>query len=196
MRHTLPVMFALCGALSLLACGDAKDQGGAGPLAVSAMDADMQARRTRALAARDVLLKTLGGKLKSTLGAEGPVAAIHVCKEAAPAIAAEVSAEHGLKIGRTSFRLRNASNQVPAWAQTAVDHRVKEPTWFALENGDLGGLLPIMVQPLCTMCHGAEAAQGKDLRSALREHYPEDRATGFSVGDLRGWFWVEVPAKP
>jgi len=157
------------------------------------MDADMQARRTRALAARDALMKQLGGTLKSTLGTKGPVAAIAVCKDAAPSIAADVSSKHGLKIGRTAFRLRNASNGAPVWAQPAVDQRVQEPTWFTLENGDLGGLLPIMMKPMCTMCHGEREAQDEALRSALSEHYPEDEAVGFSVGDLRGWFWVEVP---
>ena len=33
-----------------------------------------------------------------------------------------------------------------------------------------------------------------DVRAALAELYPADRATGYSVGDLRGWLWVEVPA--
>jgi hypothetical protein len=28
---------------------------------------------------------------------------------------------------------------------------------------------------------------------ALAARYPDDRATGFAPGDLRGWFWVEVP---
>jgi len=23
--------------------------------------------------------------------------------------------------------------------------------------------------------------------------YPQDRATGFAVGDLRGWMWAEAP---
>lgn len=28
---------------------------------------------------------------------------------------------------------------------------------------------------------------------ALAENYPADQATGYSVGDLRGWTWVKVP---
>ena len=33
-----------------------------------------------------------------------------------------------------------------------------------------------------------------EVREALATHYPADQATGFQTGDLRGWFWVTVPA--
>jgi hypothetical protein len=35
-----------------------------------------------------------------------------------------------------------------------------------------------------------------DVRQALLQRYPEDRAIGYAEGDLRGWFWVEVPKPP
>ena len=38
-----------------------------------------------------------------------------------------------------------------------------------------------------------EACQ-PDVASRISELYPEDRATGFEAGDLRGIFWVEFPA--
>jgi hypothetical protein len=28
----------------------------------------------------------------------------------------------------------------------------------------------------------------------LAKTYPGDRATGFAAGELRGWFWLEIPA--
>jgi hypothetical protein len=33
------------------------------------------------------------------------------------------------------------------------------------------------------------------VRAELDELYPHDRAVGYRTGDLRGWFWVEVPKK-
>jgi hypothetical protein len=30
------------------------------------------------------------------------------------------------------------------------------------------------------------------LLEKIREHYPEDQATGFRVGELRGLFWAVV----
>jgi hypothetical protein len=43
------------------------------------------------------------------------------------------------------------------------------------------------------MCHGPREMIADEVQTALSAHYPEDRAVGFSEGDLRGWFWIEVP---
>jgi mono/diheme cytochrome c family protein len=42
-------------------------------------------------------------------------------------------------------------------------------------------------------CHGAREALGADVRDLLQAAYPHDRAVDFAEGDLRGWFWVELP---
>ena len=56
----------------------------------------------------------LGSELKGELGkamaAGGPVAAISVCRERAPAIAARLSRESGAAVGRTALRVRNPAN--------------------------------------------------------------------------------------
>jgi hypothetical protein len=48
-----------------------------------------------------------------------------------------------------------------------------------------------VLQPLCVACHGKFLAP--DVAAIIEEAYPEDQATGFEVGDLRGVFWVEYP---
>jgi len=50
----------------------------------------------------------------------------------------------------------------------------------------------IATEPGCLACHGSEVAE--PVRAAIAERYPDDHATGFAVGDLRGALWVEVPA--
>ncbi len=30
-------------------------------------------------------------------------------------------------------------------------------------------------------------------KELIAESHPDDEATGFEVGDLRGWMWAEVP---
>jgi len=47
----------------------------------------------------------------------------------------------------------------------------------------------------CVVCHGDPAQIPDAVLAALAARYPDDRATGFAEGDLRGWFWVEVPAR-
>ena len=41
-------------------------------------------------------------------------------------------------------------------------------------------------ETLCLTCHGSELS--KDTKAALKQHYPEDQATGYSLGDIRGAF--------
>jgi hypothetical protein len=63
-----------------------------------------------------------------------------------------------------------------------------------IDLGDRVGVLrPIGTLGMCTTCHGDEAAMGPELRELIAESYPDDEATGFEVGDLRGWLWAEVP---
>ncbi len=123
--------------------------------------------------------------------ADGPPGAIEVCATLAPALAGEVAAEHGLALGRTSWRLRNPANRPPAWAAPLVADRPEAEVLARLPGGGLGVLLPIRVAPACTVCHGQAVAPA--VREALARRYPDDQATGFAPGDLRGWFWVEVP---
>lgn len=42
-------------------------------------------------------------------------------------------------------------------------------------------------------CHGPAGKLSPGVRSALEHRYPADRAAGFREGEIRGWYWVEVP---
>ncbi|MCO5166050.1 MAG: DUF3365 domain-containing protein [Planctomycetes bacterium] len=159
----------------------------------AALDEAQRGQRERALAARDALAGRLMSRLSQTIAEGGPAAAIPVCQAEAPAIARQVAAEQGLAVGRTSFRLRNQQNQPPAWAAPLVERRVAEPTFVAGPAGALGALLPLRAQALCVTCHGPAERIPDDVRQALAAAYPDDAATGFAEGDLRGWVWVEVP---
>ncbi|MCC7011671.1 MAG: DUF3365 domain-containing protein [Planctomycetes bacterium] len=147
----------------------------------------------RARAAKDALAKALMAELSKELTERGAASAIDVCATRAPQIASEVGREHGLRIGRTSWKLRNASNRAPSWAEAAVAERASAARYFASDSGELGVLLPIAMQSACLGCHGAPAALGDGVADALALRYPDDRATGFALGEVRGWFWIEVP---
>jgi len=150
-------------------------------------------QREKALTARDAMFKSLKGRLTDVIASEGPAMAISVCSNEAPQIAELISKKYGLKIGRTSFRLRNTANKPPAWAQQLVAHRLNEPTYLT-QKGKLVALLPIRMQAPCLLCHGPEDTIPTPVKDAIVKHYPKDQATGFREGDLRGWFAVEVPA--
>lgn len=135
--------------------------------------------------------KDLMAALKSGL-AEGPAAAIDACRIEAPAIAARHSHD-GVSVGRSSHRLRNPDNEAPGWVSPVIDAWVdsdsREPVVVELDGNRVGYIEPIVAQPLCLTCHGENLAPA--ISERIETLYPDDQATGFAAGDLRGVFWVE-----
>lgn len=142
--------------------------------------------------------------LERALKEQGPVAAISVCRDQAPRIAAKLSREQGAIVSRTSLKVRNVRNAPRPWQRAGLElfeRKLAEgETSDALEHfefqadGSARYLRAIVTAPMCTLCHGESLSP--QIQSALREHYPEDRATGFKPGDVRGAFSIEWPADP
>lgn len=152
-----------------------------------------EAAQVKMLAAKDALFTRLSARLMEVLGNQGPATAIAVCQNEAVEIAEAVSEQQGVRIGRTGVRLRNPDNAAPSWAEPLVRKRTDVPTFVTLSNGDAAALLPIKLQGQCVMCHGPPAQIAPAIQDQLDKRYPTDRATGFREGELRGWFWVELP---
>lgn len=167
---------------------------GWGVLAPDALTPAQADQHRRALGARDAMFGTLMGALTDALRAGGPDAAIAVCAEQAPAIAQRVAADHAVRLGRTSWKLRNPGNAAPVWAELPLDERPESPVTLADRSGRLGVLTPIRVSGACLQCHGGPGDLAPGVPETLARLYPDDHATGFADGDLRGWFWIEVPA--
>lgn len=142
------------------------------------------------------LLLSFKQELKQALLAgmqKGPVEAIGACRAEAPKIAAALSRD-GVKVGRSSHRLRNPANAAPDWVTPVLEAYVAsetgwQPQLVQLSGDRVGYVEPIAAQAMCLTCHGDELMP--DLAMKIAELYPEDRATGFAEGDLRGVFWVE-----
>jgi hypothetical protein len=162
-------------------------------LDTAAMTTIQLGQKEQAVKAKDGLATTLLGELEEALESHGPAGAVEVCRTTAPSLSAEVAQNHGVAIGRTSFRLRNPANAPPAWARPAVTDRLPDPVYMVGPEGELGVLFPIRVKAGCTMCHGIPEQLSDEAVAAVRKLYPDDQAVGFGEGDLRGWFWVEVP---
>jgi len=160
----------------------------------------------RAKAAAMAFSGQLRGNLQAAMQAGGPVAAVDVCHLEAPAIAARVMAEHGVRLGRVALpgRNRNPAQAAGDWqlAMLEIFHqRVADGEAAADQVAVMRGHLPdgvalrmlrgIATEPGCLACHGKDVAG--PVRDAILAHYPDDHATGFDVGDLRGALWVEVP---
>lgn len=99
-------------------------------------------------------------------------------------------------MGRTSDRLRNPANASPTWVEPILaaylaDASNRAPRSVTIGPGREGYVEPIVMAPLCETCHGAQIAP--ELQARIDTLYPDDQATGFATGDLRGVFWVEYP---
>ena len=158
----------------------------------------------RARAAADELGRRLAGELGAQLEAGTPAAAIDVCSRIAPAAAKELGRE-GTHIRRTSLRVRNPANAPDAWERawlSRFEETVAGGGWPAEIHeadeaaGELRFLRPISVNEVCLTCHGVAEELDPEVRQGLAESYPDDRATGFAAGDLRGAFSVRVPFEP
>ncbi len=150
---------------------------------------------------------SLPPKLLATLQAEidksGPEGAILVCKDMAPKIAGEISQQTGWKIKRVSLKARNDARATPdEWEKSALEDFDKraaagEPP-AQLEKGEKIGneyryVKALPVQPLCLNCHGSVDQLSPAVQSALGKQYPNDRATGYSAGQIRGAISVRKP---
>ncbi len=159
----------------------------------------------RAQEAMQDLGATLRSELRARMQQDGPLGAIDFCQQQAPRIAAEVSAKHGIAVGRSSLRLRSPANAPRDWQQPVLEDfqaRFEAGTpaadlAVALTEGlpagvALRAMRGIPTEPACQLCHGVSVAP--TIAEAIAARYPDDRATGFAIGDLRGAIWAEVPA--
>jgi hypothetical protein len=149
-------------------------------------------------------MTSLKGELKAAMKAGGPVNAINVCHEKAPAIAAELSQKHGWKIARTSLKTRNPANSPDIWetkvlndfeARKAKGEDVKPMAFFEAVDADgkqnFRFMKAIPTGEVCLKCHGTDIAPA--VKAKLQELYPNDMATGFKLGDIRGAFTITQP---
>ena len=175
-----------CGLLILfVGCASTPEPARQEPVPVETVE------RARALAA------TFKGTLKEALfeGLEdGPAEAMGACGILAPELAAELSVD-GVRIGRTSHRLRNPANQAAPWVRPLVEEYRQtapgaEPKAVWIDDSTVGYVEPLYIGKPCLVCHG-EAVQEKVLEE-IHAIYPEDNATGYHEGEFRGVVWVEI----
>ncbi len=156
--------------------------------------------KQQALQAIEAFQKALKSELMQAMGQGGPMAAISVCNEQAPGIAAATANTYGLQIGRTSLKIRNPDNAPAEWEQSTLDsfetRKAAGEPLDALEavayDGDTYRYMKaIPMQGLCMTCHGPNL--NPKLHERINSHYPKDQATGFHPGDIRGAFTVTMP---
>lgn len=164
------------------------------PTQEPAGDADAVAVAKAAAARLGAALKA---RLTVAMSEGGPEAGLEACSAEAISITKAASSP-GIRVGRSSLRLRNPENAgAPQWVRDWLKAQGERPREglapvAELVEGTGRFLMPIGVEAPCVLCHGAVGELSPGVRSLLQEHYPEDAATGYKVGDLRGALWAEA----
>ena len=167
-----------------------------------AVDTEQLTQKSRAA------IKALGGELKSTLQAsmkaKGPIDSISVCNTEAPEISNKISEAKGLSVARTSLKYRNQENKPDEWEKSVLEQfeqrkakgEAVKPMDYS-ELTEIGGkkvfryMKAIPTAEVCLKCHGSNVAL--PIAAKINSLYPDDKATGFKKGDIRGAFTVIQP---
>ncbi len=149
------------------------------------------------------LAQQFGGQLQPTLGQAmkqgGPVLAVEVCHSQAPAIAQKLAEASGWEVNRVSLKPRGAQATPDAWEVNVLtqfntenaagkDPKTLEFSEITTENGleTFRYMKAIPTGGVCLSCHGGVLAA--PVKAAIAAYYPEDLATGYSQGEVRGAF--------
>lgn len=174
-------------------------------LASSVLMGSDSIRDTTALQAGEkasgALIQTLGGEVKARIQNEGAVAAVTFCSQQAQTLTRKVSQTHGVDMKRVSLQQRSPLNRptpeeielMKAWNFKIAQG--EQPTAHLVKNGSQGYTYykPLVIaNEACLKCHG-NVDPASPLGQAIHTIYPQDRATGYKMGDLRGMVVVNIP---
>lgn len=150
-------------------------------------------------------IKALGSELKATLQssmkASGPVDSVAVCQIEAPKIADTVSSANAMSVARTSLKYRNVKNKPDAWERSVLEkfeqrkekgEAVTKLDFLEIVEHDgkkvFRYMKAIPTGEVCLKCHGSNVSQ--PIAMKINSLYPDDKATGYKKGDIRGAFTV------
>jgi len=149
------------------------------------------------------LIQTLGKNLKQHLKSEGPVGAATFCSTQAFPLTDKVSAQYGKEISvkRISLKERNPANAAEGSEKAILqalqqlqDNGVILPKYLVERVNDTTAKYykPLSINKgVCLKCHG-DISSNTQLSKLMKSNYPNDKATGYKMGDLRGAIVVTI----
>jgi hypothetical protein len=152
-------------------------------------------------------LKKLGAANQKSVTEGGPDSAIKVCRDIAPQMAGEISRQTGWKLTRVSLKVRNPLlGTADAWEQKNLqDFEARVAKGEKPETLEVAEIVQepagksfrfmkaIPLQQGCVACHGTTEQIPDSVKARLTEEYPRDKATGYSVGQIRGAVSIKRP---
>lgn len=141
--------------------------------------------------------KGLKGELKAAMKKGGPVNAIEVCNTKALKMTEAAGKENGVTLSRTSLKLRNQDNAPQAWEKAVLqDFAERKSQGESPKKMEFSDIVEVDgkkqfrymkamgIAKACLNCHGEKALPA--VEEKLARLYPDDKARGYNVGDIRG----------
>ena len=129
--------------------------------------------------------------------------AVRACAEVAQDVTRQFNIQPGHYVRRVSLKNRNPLNvpdgyeakKLEEFDRLQAEKRLpKEIFEVQKEEGQdtLRYLKPLVALPLCITCHGPQEKISDPVKAILKEKYPDDKATGYQAGDVRGAISVKI----
>lgn len=126
----------------------------------------------------------------------GPEYAVDFCNLNAIPLTDSMSNILNATIQRKSDRNRNPNNAISSELDQMAWNKIKEtkkPLVQTDNNGHAFYYKPIQIgMPTCLKCHGTKEEISEGTAKIIAEKYPNDKATGYHEGDLRGMWKVGI----
>ena len=156
------------------------------------------------------IAQSLPPKMLNVIQAEikkgGAEQALDTCNTLSPKMAALAAEETGWAIRRVSTKNRNPKAVPDEWEKgvlaefeqrlAAGEVPMTMEKGMMVVDGDkkfYRYMRPLMTQKLCMECHGPEDSLSPNVKARLSALYPQDKATGFTEGKMRGALTIKKP---
>ena len=144
-------------------------------------------------------MKSLKGILIKQIQTKGVLQAVSVCSDTAQVLTNNFGLQKGVFIRRVSLRNRNENNYPDDFEKMVLNkfellkqnNELDDKTEHieTVKEGEytyVRYLKPILIQAECLNCHGNPNDMMTDVKDLIMQKYPQDKAVGYSIGDLRG----------
>jgi hypothetical protein len=133
----------------------------------------------------------------------GSVYAVEFCNLQASGLVDSLNAEFNCEISRVTNKNRNPENNL----ETSTDRKIWDYFSGIQENEKMHDTLvqnkekiiyykPILTaMPACLQCHGTVEEIKSETYKKIQTLYPEDKATGYALNELRGLWKIESGKK-
>ncbi len=163
------------------------------PGKVSAEDLSPYLERGQKIAGATFVV--LSENLQSALKTGGVSNAIAYCNLKAMPLTDSLSKVHQVQIRRTTLQPRNPQNapsdvekvMLRSYSEDNIKGKELKAVVHRIDERTVAFYAPIRINTFCLQCHGnIGSTMTEENGQLVRKFYPEDEATGYEAGDLRG----------